>query len=114
MSYANLNRYGADWLGEKWKLEVTRWNGGSSFEQTFKNLDNVLWKEAGCTTELDYTEQSSWMLFLKYQLERERALKDELDPTNSSSIRIIAGPSGPRLRRPTVHSITTRHSRATT
>jgi type I restriction enzyme M protein len=36
------------------------------FQQTFKNIDDVLWKEAGCTTELDYTEQTSWMLFLKY------------------------------------------------
>ena len=47
---------------------------GSGFEQTFKNIDDVLWKEAGCTTELDYTEQSSWMLFLKYldDLEHER------------------------------------------
>ncbi len=26
----------------------------------------MLRKEAGCTTELDYTEQSSWLLFLKY------------------------------------------------
>ena len=26
----------------------------------------MLWKEAGCTTELDYTEQTSWLLFLKY------------------------------------------------
>ena len=25
------------------------------FEQTFKNIDDVLWKEAGCATELDYT-----------------------------------------------------------
>jgi len=41
-------------------------NGGSSFEQTFKNIDDVLWKEAGCTTELDYTDQTSWILFLKY------------------------------------------------
>jgi type I restriction enzyme M protein len=50
------------------------------FEQTFKNIDNVLWKEAGCTTELDYTEQSSWMLFLKYldDLEQERAMEAEL------------------------------------
>ena len=50
------------------------------FEQTFKNIDDVLWKEAGCTTELDYTEQTSWMLFLKYldDLERERALEAEL------------------------------------
>ena len=56
-------------------------NGSAGFEQTFKNLDDVLWKEAGCTTELDYTEQSSWMLFLKYldDFERERALKAELE-----------------------------------
>jgi type I restriction enzyme M protein len=62
-------------------LEVTRSGSGSRFEQTFKNLDDVLWKEAGCTTELDYTEQSSWMLFLKYldDLELERALKAELE-----------------------------------
>lgn len=50
------------------------------FEQTFKNIDDVLWKEAGCTTELDYTEQTSWILFLKYldDLEQERALAAEL------------------------------------
>ncbi|HXB73927.1 MAG TPA: type I restriction-modification system subunit M N-terminal domain-containing protein [Candidatus Acidoferrales bacterium] len=36
------------------------------FEQALKNIDDVLWKEAGCTTELDYTEQTSWLLFLKY------------------------------------------------
>ncbi len=50
------------------------------FEQTFKNIDDVLWKEAGCTTELDYTEQTSWMLFLKYldDLEEERRMHAEL------------------------------------
>jgi len=37
-----------------------------SFEQTFKNLDDVLRKEAGYSSELDYTEQTSWLLFLKY------------------------------------------------
>ncbi len=44
------------------------------FEQTFKNIDDVLWKDAGCGSELDYVEQSSWVLFLKYldDLERER------------------------------------------
>ena len=58
--------------------DSVRSNGsGSRFEQTFKNIDDVLWKEAGCTTELDYTEQSSWMLFLKYldDLEYERAAR---------------------------------------
>jgi type I restriction enzyme M protein len=50
------------------------------FQQIFKNIDDVLWKEAGCTTELDYTEQTSWMLFLKYldDLEHEKALAAEL------------------------------------
>jgi len=45
------------------------------FEQAFKNIDDVLWKEAGCTTELDYTEQTSWLHFLKYLdgLEQDRA-----------------------------------------
>ena len=32
------------------------------FQQAFKNIDDVLWKDAGCTSELDYTEQSSWLL----------------------------------------------------
>lgn len=36
------------------------------FEKTFKQLDNLLRKEDKCTTELDYTEQTSWLLFLKY------------------------------------------------
>ena len=50
------------------------------FEQTFRNIDDVLWKEAGCATELDYTEQTSWMLFLKYldDLGFERAQEAEL------------------------------------
>src|SRR5436305_8910391 len=47
------------------------------FEQAFKNIDDVLRKEAGCTTELDYTEHSSWLQFLKYLdgLEAHRAAK---------------------------------------
>jgi len=59
------------------------------FEQTFKNIDDILRKEAGCTTELDYTEQSSWLLFLKYldALEAERAMDAEL--TGKTYTRII-------------------------
>ena len=51
------------------------------FEQAFKNIDDILHKDAGCTSELDYTEQSSWLLFLKYldALERERAMEAELE-----------------------------------
>ena len=36
------------------------------FELAFKNVDNILFKDAGCGSELDYVEQTSWILFLKY------------------------------------------------
>ena len=36
------------------------------FEKTFSNLDDTLRKDAGCSSELDYIEQTSWVLFLKY------------------------------------------------
>jgi hypothetical protein len=51
------------------------------FEQAFKNIDDILRKEAGCTTELDYTEQTSWLLFLKYLdgLDQDRADEAALD-----------------------------------
>jgi len=53
------------------------------FEQAFKNIDDILHKDAGCSSELDYTEQTSWMLFLKYldDLERERSMEAELQGT---------------------------------
>ncbi|KOR33254.1 type I restriction-modification protein subunit M [Achromatium sp. WMS3] len=46
------------------------------FEQIFKNIDDVLWKEAGCSSELDYIEQTSWLLFLKYLDDLEGQRKD--------------------------------------
>ena len=58
------------------------------FEQAFKNIDDVLWKEDGCTTELDYTEQTSWLLFLKYLdgLEAEKSMEAQLDGKKSNYI----------------------------
>ena len=51
------------------------------YENTFKAIDQILWKEQGCGSELDYLEQKSWMLFLKYldDLETEREEEAELD-----------------------------------
>ncbi|MHC1741212.1 MAG: N-6 DNA methylase [Anaerolineaceae bacterium] len=51
------------------------------FEQTFKNIDDKLWKDAGCSSELDYVEQTSWILFLKYldDLEKSRQIAAELE-----------------------------------
>lgn len=50
------------------------------FEQTFKNIDDVLWKDAGCGSEIDYIEQTSWVLFLKYldDLENDKKMVAEL------------------------------------
>ena len=49
------------------------------FEQTFKNIDDILRKDAGCSSELDYVEQTSWILFLKYlddyEVEKAKAAK---------------------------------------
>ena len=45
-----------------------------SYEQTLKAVDNTLREDAGCSTSIDYIEQTSWILFLKYlsDLEKER------------------------------------------
>ncbi|MEO8514441.1 MAG: N-6 DNA methylase [Ignavibacteria bacterium] len=50
------------------------------FEQAFKNIDDVLFKDAGCATELDYIEQTSWILFLKYldDFEKDRQAASDL------------------------------------
>lgn len=61
---------------------------GSAFEQVFRNIDDILRKESGCTTELDYTEQTSWILFLKYldDLETVKQMAAELEGRKYSPI----------------------------
>ena len=51
------------------------------FETTFRNLDDTLRKDAGCSSELDYIEQTSWVLFLKYldDFEADRAAAAQLN-----------------------------------
>ena len=58
------------------------------FENTFKNIDDILHKDAGCSSELDYVEQSSWVLFLKYidDLESSRKIGAELANTQYKPI----------------------------
>ncbi len=60
----------------------------SSFEQAFRAIDDCLRQEAGCSTELDYTEQTSWLLFLKYLdgLEEDRAAMALLEGLNYTPI----------------------------
>jgi type I restriction enzyme M protein len=60
----------------------------SAFDQAFRAIDDCLRKEAGCGTELDYTEQTSWLLFLKYLdgLEDDRAAMAALEGRSPSPI----------------------------
>ena len=47
------------------------------FEQTFKNIDDILYKDAGADSELDYIGQTSWVLFLRYLDDLEKDKADE-------------------------------------
>lgn len=47
------------------------------FEQSFKNIDDTLRKDAGVSNELDYVEQTSWVLFLKYLNDFEEGKRTE-------------------------------------
>ena len=50
------------------------------FENTFKNIDDLLYKDSGADSELDYIGQTSWVMFLKYldELEQDKADEAEL------------------------------------
>lgn len=60
----------------------------ASFENTFKRIDDTLWKDAGCSNELDYVEQTSWILFLKYldDLEKDKSTAALLSGKSYTSI----------------------------
>jgi len=60
------------------------------FEQTFKNIDDKLWKDAGCSSELDYVEQTSWILFLKYLDDLEKDRQDAAELAGKTYTPIIA------------------------
>jgi len=60
------------------------------FEQTFKNIDDILHKDAGCGSELDYVEQTSWVLFLKYLDDLENDKQTAAELTGKTYTNIIA------------------------
>ncbi|MEA2099232.1 MAG: N-6 DNA methylase [Campylobacterota bacterium] len=58
------------------------------FEQTFKNIDDILFKDSGADSELDYIGQTSWIMFLRYldELEMDKADSAELEGLEYSYI----------------------------
>ena len=61
------------------------------YENTFKAIDQILWKEQGCGSELDYLEQKSWMLFLKYLDDLETEREDEAELEGKTYKRLVSG-----------------------
>ena len=62
-----------------------------AFESTFKAIDNTLHHDDGCSTALDYVEQSSWVLFLKYFDDLENTREQAAELEEKTYERIIAG-----------------------
>ena len=61
------------------------------YEAAFKNIDDTLRKDAGCSSELDYIEQTSWILFLKYLDDYETEKQTDALLKGSRYGRIIDG-----------------------
>ena len=49
------------------------------FENAFNNIDRAMRNDEGLASELDYAEQTSWLLFLKYLDDFEAAQEDEAE-----------------------------------
>ena len=62
-----------------------------SFESAFKAIDDTLHHDDGCSTALDYVEQSSWILFLKYWDDLEKTRETAAMLKGESYERIITG-----------------------
>lgn len=82
----------------------------SNFTQTFKNIDDLLYKDSGADSEIDYIEQSSWILFLRY-LESWNRTKKIRQPwkeknINTYSKKNSAGVVGQNPNRKTVWQVT--------
>lgn len=62
-----------------------------AFESSFKAIDNTLHHDDGCSTALDYVEQSSWVLFLKYLDDLELTREQAAELEGKEYARIISG-----------------------
>lgn len=61
------------------------------YESTFNAIDKILRNEAGCSNELDYIEQTSWLLSLKYLDDLETELEMNAQFDGKTYKRIVTG-----------------------
>jgi type I restriction enzyme M protein len=68
-------------LGGRSVAKVGERQEGHVFENAFNSIDRILRNDEGLASELDYAEQTSWLLFLKYldDVEAERRDAAELE-----------------------------------
>ena len=89
------------------------------FEQAFKNIDDVLWKEAGCASELGGLHRANFLALVP-EISRRPGTgqgdggRTEGKNTPSSSTRPTAGKAGQRPKTRTASSTTMPRSPATT
>jgi type I restriction enzyme M protein len=62
------------------------------FGNSFKRIDQILHTDSGSATELDYVEQTSWILFLKYLDDLEETKKTEAALTGKNYKYILDEP----------------------
>ncbi len=62
------------------------------YENAFKNIDNAMRNDEGLASELDYAEQTAWLLFLKYLDDMEREWADEAILEGNDYEPILAAP----------------------
>lgn len=64
---------------------------GTLCETAFTSIENLLRAEEGIANELDWVEQTSWVLFLKYLHDLESGRRDEAELNREAFVPIIDG-----------------------
>ena len=100
-------------IGTSWRLTTNRL-ASRMFENSFNNIDRAMRNDEGLASELDYAEQTSWLLFLKYLDDLESERQDEAALEGRDYTPILDGVSGHRQKMPRANWITTRRRRART
>jgi type I restriction enzyme M protein len=67
-------------------------NGGGNYAQSFNAVDKAMRNDEGLASELDYAEQTSWLLFLKYLDDMEHEWADEAALKGKTYTPILAKP----------------------
>lgn len=66
--------------------------GGGNYAQSFNAIDKAMRNDEGLASELDYAEQTSWLLFLKYLDDMEHEWADEAALKGQTYTPILAKP----------------------